>query len=121
MALILVVDDSSVVRADVSKFFNEHGIDVLTANDGKDGLDKLKENPGIKLVFADINMPIMDGLTMVEKMKSELKTNAVIFMLTTENNAAMKTRGKAAGVKGWMVKPFDGNNILAPVKKIIGV
>jgi len=120
MAKILIVDDSSTVRDEVSTFLKSSGLDVITAVDGKDGLSKLQGDPGIRLVVADVNMPNMDGLTMVEKIRKDLRNTAVnLIMLTTENSAAMKERGKAAGVKGWIVKPFKGAAVLETFKKLV--
>ena len=119
MAQILVVDDSSTVRNEVSDFLKKNGLDVITANDGVDGLAKLKGDPRVKLVVSDVNMPNMDGLTMVEKIRGELRNATVnIVMLTTESSSIMKERGKAAGVKGWIVKPFKGDAVLATFKKL---
>jgi two-component system chemotaxis response regulator CheY len=119
MAKILVVDDSSTVRDEVAGFLRKSGLDVDTAVDGKDGLAKMKSSPGVRLVISDVNMPNMDGLTMVEKMRAELAMNAVnVIMLTTESSPAMKERGKAAGVKGWIVKPFKGEAVLETFKKL---
>ena len=119
MAKILLVDDSSTVRDEVGGFLIKNGLDIITAIDGKDGLIKLKANPGIKLVISDVNMPNMDGLTMVEKMRGELGNNtANVIMLTTESNPSMKERGKAAGVKGWIVKPFKGESVIETFKKL---
>ena len=121
MAKILIVDDSSTVRDEVAGFLKGAGLDVATAVDGKDGLAKLKADPGIKLVVSDVNMPNMDGLTMVEKIRGELGNSTVnIIMLTTESSPAMKERGKAAGIKGWIVKPFKGDAVLATFKKLAG-
>jgi len=119
MAQVLVVDDSSTVRDEVAGFLKKNGLDVATANDGRDGLAKLKADPKIKLVVSDVNMPNMDGLTMAEKIRSELGNKTVnIVMLTTENSPVMKERGKAAGVKGWIVKPFKGDAVIATFKKL---
>ncbi|WP_164139954.1 response regulator, partial [Stenotrophomonas maltophilia] len=63
---------SSTVRDEVAGFLKKHGLAVDTAVDGKDGLAKIKANPGVKLVISDVNMPNMDGLTMVEKVRGEL-------------------------------------------------
>ena len=121
MAKILIVDDSSTVRDEVAGFLKNAGLDVATAVDGKDGLAKLKADPGIKLVVSDVNMPNMDGLTMVEKIRGELGNSSVnIIMLTTENTPIMKERGKAAGIKGWIVKPFKGDAVLDAFKKLAG-
>lgn len=119
MARVLVVDDSSTVRDQVAGFLKTSGLDVATAVDGKDGLSKVKSDPAIKLVVCDVNMPNMDGLTMVEKIRSELKNTAVnVIMLTTESSPSMKERGKAAGIKGWIVKPFNGPAVLETFKKL---
>ena len=119
MARILIVDDSSTVRNEVESFLKSAGLEVATAVDGKDGLAKLKADAGIRLVIADVNMPNMDGLTMVEKIRSELGNTSVhLIMLTTESSPAMKERGKAAGVKGWIVKPFKGAAVLETFKKL---
>ncbi|SFN05117.1 two-component system, chemotaxis family, response regulator CheY [Formivibrio citricus] len=120
MAQVLVVDDSSTVRNEVCDFLKANGLTVVPAVDGKDGLDKLKANSSIKLVVSDVNMPNMDGLTMAEKIRGELKNSSVnIIMLTTENSPAMKERGKAAGIKGWIVKPFNGAAVIGSLKKLI--
>ena len=120
MAQILVVDDSATVREEVSSFLKGHSLSVETADDGKDGLEKLKSDGGIKLVISDVNMPNMDGLTMVEKIRNELNNASVnIIMLTTESDPRMKERGKAAGVKGWIVKPFKGDNVVGSIKKLV--
>ena len=122
MAQILVVDDSATVRNEVSSFLKNNGLDVTVAVDGKDGLDKLKADSAIKLIISDVNMPNMDGLTMVEKVRGELGNSAVnIIMLTTESDPRMKERGKAAGVKGWIVKPFKGDAVVGSIKKLLGV
>ncbi|WP_179400871.1 response regulator [Burkholderia guangdongensis] len=121
MAKILVVDDSGTVRDEVAGFLRNNGLAVETAVDGKDGLAKLKATPGIRLVISDVNMPHMDGLTMVEKIRGELANTAVnVVMLTTESSPPMKERGKAAGVKGWIVKPFKGDAVLDALKRLAG-
>lgn len=119
MAEILVVDDSSLVRDEVAAFLTRSGLDVVTAVDGKDGLSKIQGDSNIKLVISDVNMPNMDGLTMVEKIRGELgKKQINIIMLTTESNPSMKERGKAAGINGWIVKPFKGEAVLESIKKL---
>ena len=122
MAQILVVDDSSTVRNEVGDFLKKNGLTVTLAIDGADGLAKLKADPSVKLIVSDVNMPNMDGLTMAEKIRSDLKNTTVnIVMLTTESSPVMKERGKAAGIKGWIVKPFKGDAVLASFKKLGGV
>jgi len=122
MAQVLVVDDSSTVRNEVGDFLKQNGLDVAFAVDGRDGLDQLQADPTIKLILCDVNMPNMDGLTMAEKVRGEQNNQAVnIIMLTTENSPVMKERGKAAGIKGWIVKPFNGPAVIGSVKKLLGM
>ena len=119
MAKVLVVDDSSTVRDEVAGFLRKGGLEVAVAVDGKDGLSKLQADPNIRLVIADVNMRNMDGLTMVEKIRGELGNTTVnLIMLTTESSPNMKERGKAAGVRGWIVKPFKGAAVLETFKKL---
>lgn len=118
MAKILVVDDSRNIRTDVSEYLISQGIDVITAVDGEDGFEKIRQNPGLKLVMCDVNMPNMDGMTMVEKVRS-VGNQICFIMLTTEDDRALKDRGKAMGVKGWIVKPFNGPSVIHLIKRII--
>jgi two-component system chemotaxis response regulator CheY len=119
MAQVLVVDDSSTMRSVVSSFLSSHGFDVTVASDGREGLSRLREDPAIKLVVSDVNMPNMDGLTMAEKIRTELGNSAVrIVMLTTEANPSLRQRGKELGVTGWIVKPFRGELVLAPFRRL---
>jgi two-component system chemotaxis response regulator CheY len=93
MAQILVVDDSNTMREIVSTFLKQNGFEVALANDGRDGLRQLRQDADIKLVVSDINMPNMDGLTMAEKIRTELgNSSGRIVMLTTEDNATMRAR-----------------------------
>lgn len=119
MKKILVVDDAAAIRNQVQSFLAENGFEVVMAEDGADGLTKLKENPDVKLIISDVNMPGMDGLTMIEAIRGELNNSEVnILMLTTERRPDLKTRAKAAGVKGWLVKPFNGAKSLPMIQKL---
>ena len=115
----LVVDDFSTMRRIVRNLLKELGFNnVEEAEDGVDALNKLQAG-GYGFVISDWNMPNMDGLTMAEKIRGELRNSTVnIIMLTTENTPIMKERGKAAGIKGWIVKPFKGEAVIATFKKL---
>jgi two-component system chemotaxis response regulator CheY len=120
MAQILVVDDSATVRTIIVHFLTENGFTSQQAVDGVDGLAKLKADPSIKLVLCDVNMPMMDGLTMVEKIRNELKNTTVnVLVSTTVIDPALKNRARAAGVKGWMTKPFNGTAVLSTIKSLV--
>ena len=121
MAKILIVDDSSTVRNEVGDFLKSHGLAVATAVDGKDGLDKLKSDPSIRLVLSDVNMPNMDGLTLVKELRKLPQYRGVpLLVLTTESSSEKKQEGRAAGATGWIVKPFDPDRLLATVAKVLG-
>ena len=122
MANVLVVDDSNTMREIVAGYLSQNGFQVAVATDGRDGLLQLRSDPGIKLIVSDVNMPNMDGLTMAEKIRKELGNKDVrIIMLTTEDNPAMRSRGKDVGVTGWIVKPFQGDRVLGPFRKLCGL
>jgi two-component system chemotaxis response regulator CheY len=117
---ILVVDDASMIRNLATKTAQEAGYEVVLAEDGHDGLEKLKEN-NIDLIFSDINMPQMGGLEMVEKIRNIKKYEFLpIVMLTTEKKDDLKKKGKALGVKAWLVKPFNKNKLLIVLEKLLG-
>jgi len=116
---ILVVDDSASLRQVVVIALKGAGYDVLEAGDGKEGLAKL-DGKKINLIVSDVNMPNMDGLEMVQEVKKMAAYKFTpIIMLTTEAGADMKEKGKAAGVKAWVVKPFKPDQMLDAVSKLI--
>jgi len=119
MATILVVDDSASLRQVIAISLQGKGYSVIQAENGKQALDKL-DGTKINLVVSDVNMPIMDGLAFVGEMKKlpRYKFTPVI-MLTTEAGNEMKERGRAAGVKAWVVKPFKPEQMLTAVAKLI--
>lgn len=116
---ILVVDDSASLRQVVSIALKGAGYDVIEACDGKDALAKLN---GVKihLIICDVNMPNMDGITFVKEAKKlpNYKFTPVI-MLTTESQEGKKAEGQAAGAKAWVVKPFQPEQMLVAVSKLI--
>ncbi len=116
---ILVVDDSSSFRQVVSMALRGAGYDIVEAQDGKDALGKL-DGRKINLIVSDVNMPVMDGISFVKAAKQlpAYKFTPVI-MLTTEAGDDKKAEGKAAGVKAWVVKPFQPPILLDAVSKLI--
>jgi two-component system chemotaxis response regulator CheY len=117
---ILVVDDASMIRNLASKTAEANGFEVLTAQDGQEGIDILYNNH-IDLIFTDENMPQMNGLQMVAKIREDAKYEFLpIVMLTTEKKEELKKQGKALGVKAWLVKPFNKNKFLMVLEKLLG-
>ncbi len=118
---ILAVDDSASIRAMVSFTLKGAGYMVVEAVDGLDALDKAKSNNDVHLILTDLNMPRMDGLTLIKSLRSLPRyRTAPILMLTTESSDVMKAQGRAAGATGWMVKPFDPKRLLEVIKKVLG-
>ncbi len=116
---ILIVDDSASLRQVVSIALKGAGYDVIEGCDGVDGLSKL-DGTKVHLIVSDVNMPNMDGLTMVKKIKEMPAYKFTpIIMLTTEASEDKKDIGKAAGVKAWMVKPFKPDQMIDAVSKLI--
>jgi two-component system chemotaxis response regulator CheY len=119
---ILVVDDSGTVRQQVSMALKQAGFDTLEAADGQDGLAMISANRNIDMVICDVNMPNMNGLEMVEKVKSKPENKTLpILMLTTEGQPAMIKRAKEAGAVGWIVKPFNATQLVQTAKHLTGV
>jgi two-component system chemotaxis response regulator CheY len=116
---ILVVDDSSSLRTAVRISLNSAGYEVLEASDGKVALSQL-DGRKVHLVISDVNMPNMDGYTFVQAMKQlpAYKYTPVV-MLTTESSDDKKEKGKAAGAKAWIVKPFMPSQMLKVVSTLI--
>lgn len=121
MAKLLIVDDSTMLRDMLNYALNEGGYsDVTEAVDGVDGLNKAKVT-NFDLIITDVNMPNMDGLTLIEELR-KLPNYAApkpILVLTTERGDEMKAKGKAAGATGWIVKPFVPDQLLKAVNIVL--
>lgn len=119
MTKIMIVDDSTTVRAQVSLALSGAGFAVMEAVDGEDALRQLSQDKGYLLVISDVNMPRLNGLDMLERMR---KTSGLeelpVLMLTTEGQPEYVQRAKSLGAKGWMVKPVRPELLLAAVKKL---
>ncbi|WP_250625334.1 response regulator [Pinirhizobacter soli] len=120
MARILAVDDSASMRSMVAFTLRGAGHDVEEAENGQLAVDAAKGRK-FDLVLADVNMPVMDGIAMVRELRSLAEYKGVpILMLTTESHPERKQEGKAAGATGWLVKPFDPDQLLATVGRVLG-
>ncbi len=120
MAKILAVDDSVSMRGMVAFTLRGAGHEVTEAENGQLALDAAREG-AFELVLADVNMPVMDGIAMVRELRAlDAYKGVPILMLTTESHTERKMEGKAAGATGWLVKPFDPEQLLATVKRVLG-
>jgi two-component system chemotaxis response regulator CheY len=116
---VLIVDDSVSMRQMVGYTLRQGGYEVIEAEHGADALDKLT-GATVDLIITDLNMPVMDGITLIQNVRSQpaMKTKPIL-MLTTEGLAAKKEQGKAAGATGWLIKPFDPEKLLQTVAKVL--
>jgi two-component system chemotaxis response regulator CheY len=117
---ILTVDDSASIRQMVKFTLTKEGYNIIEASDGKDALAKTGGSK-IDMVVTDLNMPNMDGITLIKELraKPEFKFTPII-MLTTESQDTKKMEGKAAGATGWIVKPFQPEQLVTVTKKVLG-
>ena len=116
-AKVLVVDDSLMVRQQVGRALTAAGFSVVEATDGVDALQKLAGCPEMHLVVCDVNMPHMSGLEFLERLRAS-GAGVPVVMLTTEGQAELIQRAKALGAKGWIVKPFKPDLLVAAAKKL---
>ncbi len=120
MPCILIVDDSASMRQMVTFTLKGAGYEVEEAVDGADGLKKAKIK-AFSIVVSDVNMPNMDGITLIKELRALPNYKFTpLLLLTTESTAEKKQEGKTAGATGWMVKPFNPEQLLATIKKVSG-
>lgn len=119
-ASILAVDDSASMRQMVAFTLKGAGYDVVEAADGVEALNIAKSR-SVNLVITDVNMPNMDGISLIKELRTLPSYKFTpLLMLTTESGADKKQQGKAAGATGWIVKPFNPDQLLNTVKKVLG-
>ena len=117
---ILSVDDSASVLQMVKLTLAGGGYSVVQAANGAEGLAKARAG-GIDMVLTDLNMPVMNGIAMIRELRKLPQCTGVpIIFLTTESAANMKQEAKAAGATGWITKPFQQDQLLAVVRKVLG-
>jgi len=116
---IMTVDDSRSVRQMVSFTLQQAGFQVMEAEDGADALRKLNGGK-VNMVITDLNMPNMNGIELTRALRADADHKFVpIILLTTESQDAKKQEGRAAGATGWIVKPFNPEQLLAVVNKVL--
>jgi two-component system chemotaxis response regulator CheY len=116
---ILIIDDSATVRQQVRQVLIDASFEVVEAADGIEGLDAIVGRKDLAAVLCDVNMPRMGGLEMLEMLNAKGRPAGLpIVMLTTEGQPALVQKAKAAGAKGWIVKPFKAELLLATVRKL---
>ena len=120
MRKIMTVDDSTSMRQMVRATLQSAGYDVVEAADGQDALDFARAN-AVDLVISDVNMPRMDGITLVSQLRSLPAYRLTpLLLLTTESSQEKKLEEKRAGATGWIVKPFNPAQLLTTLDKLFG-
>jgi two-component system, chemotaxis family, chemotaxis protein CheY len=120
MKKIIIVDDSRTARIQVKNTLSGAGFEIIEAVDGQDGLAKIETNADASLVLCDVNMPVLGGLDMLEAVPAAVRSSMIFLMLTTEAEPRLVQKAKDFGAKGWIVKPFKPELLLAAVKKLVG-
>ncbi|WP_323964790.1 response regulator [Aeromonas hydrophila] len=116
---ILVVDDSVGIRAAITMTLNSAGFEVIEAGDGEAALIELDQRR-VHLIISDLNMPGMDGMTLLRRVKAQQTTRYLPFiMLTTEDSEQIKREGFEAGARVWLTKPFEPLKLLDDVCKVV--
>ncbi|EWH08702.1 response regulator receiver domain-containing protein [Catenovulum agarivorans DS-2] len=119
MKKILAVDDSASMRQMVSFTLQRAGYKVTEAKDGVEALG-IAKNETFDLVLSDVNMPNMDGISLIRELRTLPEYKFVpLLMLTTESGLDKKTEGKQAGATGWIVKPFNPDQLIATLGKVL--
>lgn len=117
---IFIVDDSITMLTNIRITLEKNGYDVEQAVNGVEAIEKLKNVGKVDAIITDLNMPRMDGITLIRELRcvSHYRFTPII-MLTTESQATKKEEGKRAGATGWIVKPFQPDQLLAVLDRVI--
>ncbi|HCL57286.1 MAG TPA: two-component system response regulator [Spirochaetia bacterium] len=116
--VVMNVDDSLSMRKIVTLALKGAGYTVLEADNGEDALSKLTASP-VDLFIVDINMPVMNGIDFIKKIKSNPSyASKPIIILTTEFEEDKKKEGLALGANDWILKPFQKEKLLETIKKL---
>ncbi|HRE30613.1 MAG TPA: response regulator [Candidatus Berkiella sp.] len=121
MIRILTVDDSKSMRQMIAFTLESAGIEVIEKSDGLEAYEWAKQNAAPDLILADVNMPNMDGITLIKKLREIQEYKYIpILVLTTESSKDKKIQGKETGATGWIVKPFDPEQLINTINKVVG-
>jgi len=116
-AIIMVVDDSAMIRMQVKRTLTGAGFEVVDARDGQDAADQIAAGTQPAMIVCDVNMPRMNGLEFLEFLQGS-SCGAPVIMLTTEGQPELIRKARALGAKGWLVKPFKPDLLLGAARKI---
>lgn len=116
---VLVVDDSETIRQHVSEALTRVGFEVVEAGDGAAGLARVAQHE-FAMIILDVNMPLLNGMEMLERLKQDPKTASIpVLMLTTEAQRSMIERARQNGAKAWLIKPIKVESLVSTVNKVL--
>lgn len=119
MARILTVDDSPSIRQLVAATMQKAGHEVDQAADGSEAL-ALAQKFSFRVIISDVNMPKMDGIALVRALRGLASYKFTpLLLLTTEMDPEKKKQAKEAGATGWLVKPFNPDQLVATVRRVL--
>ncbi len=119
MKTVMLVDDSATILMSMEAILSQAGLNVVTANNGEAALRLLQKGKP-DLIITDLNMPGMDGITLIKHIRKMPGMRFLpILMLTTESQQSKRQEAKAAGATGWIVKPADPDKLIAVIKKVV--
>lgn len=120
-ATILIVDDSRMIRTLVRDALAPAHYRIVEAANGREALDRV-DDAAPELVITDVNMPEMNGLGLIRALRERPRYRYTpILVLTTESGADLMQQGRAAGATGWLVKPFDPEQLRETVLWALGL
>jgi two-component system chemotaxis response regulator CheY len=118
MKSVFLVDDSTTMLMSLKSALEISGYKVDTASDGEQALNKIKGGLRPDLIITDINMPKMDGLTLISEARKVLRFTPILA-LTTESQQVKRDEAKKLGATGWLVKPVSGTDLIKVVKQVV--
>jgi two-component system, chemotaxis family, chemotaxis protein CheY len=115
----LIVDDSATLRTMLRTVFESKGVTVIEADNGSEGLSRAGEHP-VDVILADIHMPVMDGVTMIRKIRAlPQHTHTPIFVLSADATSSRLAEGRAAGATAWVIKATDPELLWNGIEKVL--
>lgn len=120
--VVMIVDDSRTIRTQIKMALLPHEFEIVEAENGLEAVTHMRDNPKIRMIFMDINMPVMNGLEALKTIAGDdtIDPKPNIMMLTTEDSMTMVEEAKKVGAKGWIVKPYTSEKLVTAAKKLTG-
>jgi two-component system chemotaxis response regulator CheY len=118
---VLVVDDSALIHQMYKMVLMRYRCEIVQALNGQDGIDKLEKNPDVDMMLVDINMPLMNALEFIQRVKALEKFASIpIIIVSTEGKEEEIQRGLALGASGYVKRPFQPGDLHSLINKLFG-